>query len=62
MQDSASKNPEAVKVYEFWTLAGQFLTLIETDAPAGWTGELAAYHGVPNDEIEWEEHDPEAWK
>jgi len=51
-----------MKTYEFWTLDGNHLENIETDTPEEMIGELAAYHGVAADEIEWVEYDPEEWE
>lgn len=50
-----------IPTYEFWSLSGRHLENIATNYPNDLVGELAQHHGVPNDEIEWKEYDPDAW-
>ena len=51
---------ETTPTYEFWTLDGNLIATIETEAPFDHIGELALFHSVPVDEIEWVEVDPAA--
>lgn len=45
--------------WNFYTINGRFLASIVTDDPFAHVGELAQFHSVDADEIEWEiNHDP----